>query len=81
MSCKVYPGNCRDVLKALQMESIDFATTFTLYWNLRDHRTEPLIWAMGVADPKKEKNRDYFCDFYLKPLQIARDLEDAIRNV
>jgi len=49
MSCKVYPWNCKDVLKELQMESIDFAVTFPFYWNLRDHRIEPLIWAMEAT--------------------------------
>jgi len=34
MSRKVYPWNCKDVLKELQTESIDFVGTFPLYRNL-----------------------------------------------
>ncbi len=49
MSSKVYPGDCRDVLKALQRESVDLVVTSPPYWNLRDYRTEPLIWD-GLAD-------------------------------
>ncbi len=44
MNCKVYTGDCLEVLKTLQKESIDLVVTSPPYWNLRDYRTEPVVF-------------------------------------
>lgn len=46
---KVYLGDCREVLKTMQKESIDLVVTSPPYWSLRDYRTRPVIFD-GQAD-------------------------------
>jgi site-specific DNA-methyltransferase (cytosine-N4-specific) len=43
-ACKVYLGDCRDVLKILGRESIDLVVTSPPYWSLRDYKTKPAIF-------------------------------------
>ncbi len=46
MTCKVYLGDCREVMKTLQKEkeSVDLVVTSPPYWGLRDYKTEPVVW-------------------------------------
>lgn len=44
MSCKVYLGDCRDVLKILEKGSVDIVVTSPPYWGLRDYKTKPIIF-------------------------------------
>ncbi len=57
MSCKVYPGDCRDVLNTLEKGSVDLVVTSPPYWNLRDYRTEPLVWD-GLPDCDHEWGKE-----------------------
>ena len=48
-------GNCLDVLKGMQSESIDCVVTSPPYWNLRDYKSEPArygVWEgqLGLED-------------------------------
>ncbi len=44
MSCKVYLGDCREVMKNLEPESIDLVVTSPPYWGLRDYKLEPIVF-------------------------------------
>ena len=48
-------GNCLDILKGMQSESIDCVVTSPPYWNLRDYKSEPArygVWEgqLGLED-------------------------------
>jgi len=65
-------GDCRDVLKTLDSESIDCVVTSPPYWGLRDYGTEPLIWdasedcehewGLTAGTKKFDKQRDTASD-------------------
>ena len=43
--CKIYTGNCLEVLKTLPAESVDCIITSPPYWSLRDYGEETnIIW-------------------------------------
>ncbi len=44
MACKVYLGDCRDILKTLEKEGVDIVVTSPPYWALRDYKTKPIVF-------------------------------------
>lgn len=41
---EVVIGNCLDVLRKMDSESIDLCVTSPPYWALRDYQSEPVVW-------------------------------------
>ena len=41
---KLIIGNCLDVLRGMDAESIDVCVTSPPYWGLRDYKSEPVVW-------------------------------------
>ncbi len=49
MTVKILKGDCRDVLRSLDADSVQTCITSPPYWGLRDYGIPPSIWG-GDAD-------------------------------
>lgn len=54
MSVRILQGDCRDVLKTLDAESVHCVITSPPYWGLRDYKIPPTIWAYGPQSHEHE---------------------------
>lgn len=46
---RIIQGNCLDVLRGLETESVDCCVTSSPYWGLRSYGTEPQVWGGDPA--------------------------------
>ena len=75
---KILKGHALDVLKTLPECSINTCVTSPPYWNLRDYKTNPVLWNDGWrgelgAEPDFNLYINHLCDIFDEVKRVLKD--------
>lgn len=84
MTWEIKEGDCREIMRAMDPESVQCVVTSPPYWGLRDYNLDPMVWGGDhECEHKKKQMSDYclYCPAWIGSLGLEPTIELYLEHV